>query len=218
MDLSPAPNLKPRVALLIDGNNFPRSGLSDVESRAARLGDVTIRRVFGDMTLRADWARETAYTATHCASLSGKNRADMALVIAAMDLVHRGLAASFVIVSDDHDFDPLVSYMREQGYRAERIGKQKSQPKDAAKPSVVAKPTTRSDKVIRKVRALIATTGAAGYPIQLLGVALHEQGVNVADTPHKTWRSWLLAHPDEFECDPRGPTARVRLKAQAETP
>jgi NYN domain len=218
LDLSPAPSLKPRVALLIDGDNFPRSGLSDVESRAARLGDVTIRRVFGDMSLRKDWAQETAYTATHCASLSGKHRADMALVIAAMDLVHRGLAASFVIASDDQDFDPLVSYLREQGYSAERLGKQKAQPADTERSAAKAKPTSRSDKVVRKVRALILTTGAAGYPIQLLGVALHEQGVNVADTPHKTWRSWLLSHPDEFECDARGPTARVRLKAQAETP
>lgn len=218
MDLSPASDLKPRVALLIDGDNFPRSGLSDVESRAARLGDITIRRVFADMSLRTDWARETTYTATHCVSASGKNRADMALVIAAMDLVHRGLATTFLIVSDDRDFDPLVSYMREQGFRAERIGKQKAQAADAAHPAAKAKPATHSDKVFRKVRALVSTTGADGYPIQSLGVALHEQGINVADTPHKTWRSWLLAHPDEFDCDPRGPTARVRLRPQPATP
>ena len=95
MDLSPAPSLKPRVALLIDGDNFPRSGLSEVESKAARLGEVTIRRVFGDMSVHKDWAQETAYIATHCATSSGKNRADMALVVAAMDLVHRGLASRF---------------------------------------------------------------------------------------------------------------------------
>jgi NYN domain len=213
LDLSPAPNLKPRVALLIDGDNYPRSMLSEVETRAARLGDIAIRRVFGDMSRRTDWALETAYTATHCTSAAGKHRADMALVIAAMDLVHRSLAATFVIASDDQDFDPLVSYLREQGYRAERIGKQTTQPENSAKPAVKVKLAAHTDKVVRRVRALIAATGEEGYPIQLLGVALHEQGVNVADTPHKTWRSWLLSHPDEFECDPRGPTARVRLKA-----
>jgi NYN domain len=213
LNLSPAPNLKPRVALLIDGDNFPRSGLSVVESRAARLGDVAIRRVFGDMTLRADWAQETAYTATHCASSCGKNRADMALVIAAMDFVHRGLASTFVIVSDDRDFDPLVSYMREQGYRAERIGKQKAQSTDARKPAVKTKPETQADRVFKKVRALIAAAGAAGYPIQSLGGALHGQNINVSDTPQKAWRAWLQSYPDEFDCDPRGPTARVRIKA-----
>lgn len=213
MDLSLAPSLKPRVALLIDGDNFPRSGLSDVESRAARLGDVTIRRVFGDMALRSGWAQETAYTATHCASSCGRNRADMALVIAAMDFVHRGLASTFVIVSDDRDFDPLISYMREQGYRAERLGKPKAQPGDASKPGVKAKPASQADKIFKKVRDLIATTGAAGYPIQSLGDALHKQNINVADTSQKTWRAWLQSYPDEFDCDPRGPTARVRIKA-----
>ena len=213
MDLSPAPSLKPRVALLIDGDNFPRSGLSDVESKAARLGDITIRRVFGDMALHADWARETAYIATHCATSAGKNRADMALVIAAMDFVHRGLASTFVIVSDDRDFDPLVSYMREQGYRAERIGKEKRQQGDATKPAVQTNPKSPADKVLRKVRALISAQGPEGYPIQLLGVELHKQGVNVADTPYKTWRAWLTSYPDAFDCDPRGPEARVRLKA-----
>jgi NYN domain len=213
LDLSPAPSLKPRVALLIDGDNFPRSNLSDVETRAARLGDVTIRRVFGDMTLRADWAQETAYTAMHCTSAAGKNRADIALVIAAMDFINRGLASTFVIVSDDRDFDPLVSYMREQGYRAERIGKQKAQPADPARPAAKAKPTSQTDKVFKRVRDLIATSGVAGYPIQSLGDALHKQNINVADTSQKTWRAWLQSYPDEFECDPRGPTARVRIKA-----
>lgn len=213
MDLSPAPNLKSRVALLIDGDNFPRSALSDVESKAARLGEVTIRRVFADMALRADWAQETAYTATHCASACGKNRADMALVIAAMDFIHRGLASTFVVVSDDRDFDPLVSYLREQGYRAERIGKQKAQPGDATKPAVKAKPRSQADKIFNRVRDLIATTGVDGYPIQSLGDALHRQNINVADTSQKTWRAWLQSYPDEFDCDPRGPTARVRIKA-----
>jgi hypothetical protein len=212
LDLSPAPKLKPRVALLIDGDNFPRSGLSEVESKAARLGDVTIRRVFGDMALHKDWAQETSYTATHCGTSAGKNRADMALVIAAMDFVHRGLASTFVIVSDDCDFDPLVSYMREQGFRVERIGKPKPKASQTAEPTVVPKPAAREDAIVRKVRAMIAGSGSVGYPIQSLGVALQQSGIGIADTSQKSWRAWLMCYPEEFDCDPRGPKARVRLK------
>ena len=212
MDLSPASSLKPRVALLIDGDSFPRSRLSEVESKAARLGDVTIRRVFADMAQRADWAQETTYIATHCCTSAGKNRADMALVIAAMDFGHRGLASAFVIASDDRDFDPLVSYMREQGYRAERIGKEHRQPGETAKPAGKARPASPEDKLVRKVRALIAAQGGVGFPIQLLGVELHKQGISVSDTPFKTWRAWLTSYPETFDCDPRGPEARVRLK------
>jgi hypothetical protein len=212
LDLSPAPKLKPRVALLIDGDNFPRSGLSEVESKAARLGDVTIRRVFGDMALHKDWAQETSYTATHCGTSAGKNRADMALVIAAMDFVHRGLASTFVIVSDDRDFDPLVSYMREQGFRVERIGKPKPKASQTAEPTVVPKPAAREDAIVRKVRAMIAGSGSVGYPIQSLGVALQQSGIGITDTSQKSWRAWLMSYPEEFDCDPRGPKARVRLK------
>jgi NYN domain len=208
LDLSSAIKPKPRVALLVDGDSFPRSGLAEVETKAARLGDVTIRRVFGDMALHTDWAQQTAFTATHCGMAAGKHRADMALVIAAMDIVHRGLASTFVIVSDDRDFEPLVSYMREQGYRAERIGRQTAE-KVPARP----KQSHGNNPVMKKVRAMILASGTVGFPIQSLGVALHKLGIDVTDTPFKTWRAWLLSYPDEFDCDPRGPKARVRIKA-----
>ena len=210
MDLSSASSLKPRVALLIDGDNFPRSGLAPVESKAARLGEVTIRRVFGDMTLHKDWAQDTAYIAMHCVSSAGKNRSDMALVISAMDFLHRGLASAFVIVSDDRDFDPLVSHLREQGCRAERVGKPTPPSAESAKPQT--KSLTGSNALVRKVRAMIVGSGTAGYPIQSLGVALHEKGIDIADTPQKSLRAWLTSYPEVFDCDPRGPEARVRVK------
>lgn len=212
MDLSPAPISKPRVALLIDGDNYPRSGLSEAESQAAQLGDVTIRRVFADMTLHKDWAQETAFTATHCGTSAGKNRADMALVIAAMDFAHRGLASAFVIVSDDRDFDPLVSHMREQGYRVERIGKPKAVAKEAPPATAPPKLTPDSTSMLKRVRAVISGGGEDGFPVQSLGAALHQQGIKVSDTPQKTWRAWLTSHPSDFVCDPRGPDARVRLR------
>jgi NYN domain len=212
LDLSPAPSLKPRVALLIDGDNYPRSGLAEVEIKAARLGEVTIRRVFGDMALHKDWAQETAFTATHCGTSAGKNRADMALVVAAMDFAHRGLATAFLIVSDDRDFDPLVSHMREQGYRVERIGKQKAPRDGIAQTPAKPRRSPGSEAMVKRVRALITGSGTAGYPLQSLGAALYQQGIKISDTPQKTWRAWLTAHPEDFVCDPRGPDARVRLR------
>ena len=210
MDLSSVTGLKPRVALLIDGDNFPRAGLSQAETKVARMGEVTIRRVFGDMTLHKDWAQDTAVIAMHCTTAAGKNRADMALVIAAMDLFHRGLASTFVILSDDRDFDPLVSHLREQGCRAERIGR--TPRPDAPRTPTRHVPATRPDALLPRVRAMVAGAGAAGFPIQSLGVALHQQGIIIADTPQKSLRAWLTFFSDDFDCDPRGPGARVRLR------
>lgn len=211
MDLSHASSLKPRVALLIDGDTYPRSGLSDVELTATRFGEITIRRVFGDMTLHQDWAQEPAYTATHCGSAAGNNRADIALVVAALDFAHRGLAAAFVIVADDRDFDPLVSYLREQGYRVERVGKPTAPTAEKAQTAGQPRQSAGPEAMVRKVRAVIAGAGADGFPIQSLGAALYQQGIKVSDTPQKTWRAWLKAHPAHFTCDPRGPEARVRV-------
>lgn len=64
---------------------------------------------FGDMSIHKGWATQTVYSATHCTTVAGRNRADMALVVAALDLAHRGLATAFVVASDDRDFDPLAA-------------------------------------------------------------------------------------------------------------
>ena len=212
MDLSiPVSPLTPnRVAVLIDGDNFPRADVGRVEAEASQIGEVTIRRVFGDMALRKDWAQDTAYTSTHSPTSAGKNRADMMLVVSAMDLAHRGLAKAFVIVSDDRDFAPLVNHLREQGYRVHWLGKVC---KSDVKPiEIKPKPTAAKDPLVGKVRAIVAAAGKGGCPIQSLGPAGQKVGIKISETPQKTWRAWLLAQSSDFVCDPRGPDAKVRLK------
>jgi NYN domain len=213
MDLSiPISNqTRHRVAILVDGDNFPYTSLSTLETNVARYGDVAIRRVFGDMALQKGWAGQTAYIATHCTTSAGKNRADMALVVAAMDFAHRGLATAFIIVSDDRDFGPLVTYLCEQGYRVDWVGKPKKMP-EAKVPQAASKVAHSKDPLVLKVRKIIADHGKEGIPIQALGPAGQKEGIKISATPQKTWRAWLLAHGVDFVCDPRGPEARVRLK------
>jgi NYN domain len=212
MDLSaPIPTqTRHRVAILVDGDNFPHASLPTLEASASKWGDVTIRRVFGDMTLQKAWSTETAYTATHCTTTVGKNRADMALVVAAMDFAHRGLASAFVIVSDDRDFGPLVSHLCEQGYRVEWLGK----PRLAAgkKAAPIEKPGKKAvDPLLLKVRKLVAEH-KDGLPIQALGPFGQKEGIKISETPQKSWRAWLLAHDADFVCEPRAADARVRLR------
>lgn len=219
MDLSSAVStgVRHRVAILVDGDNFPRAEIARVESEAQRRGDVTIRRVFGDMTLHKDWAQEISYTATHSPTSAGKNRADIMLVVAAMDLAHRGLATTFVIVSDDRDFAPLVNHLREQGYGVVWPGKTKREPTEKARPKpAVSK--ARADHMVDMVKKIIEGAGSVGFPLQSLGPAGQKAGIKISETPQKTWRAWLLAHPELFNCDPRGPEARVRLLTQPPTP
>lgn len=201
-----------RVAILIDGDNYPRAGLAAVEAEARKWGDVTVRRVFGDMALHKTWGEEIAYTATHSTTAAGKNRADMAFVVAAMDIAHRGMASVFVIVSDDRDFGPLVNHLREQGHRVEWMGKKKVAPVKPASSIAMASDTVPLNELSARVRAIVSEAGPAGFPIQSLGPALQKNGIQVSRTPQKTWRAWLAHHAADFDCDPKGPQARVRVK------
>ena len=116
---------RPRLAILVDGDNIPHSTLAGIEAKAHTLGAPVIRRVFADVALRKDWADETGYLTTHCTTKAGKNRADIHLVIAAMDIAQRGLATDFLICSDDRDFGPLVAHLQERGLRVNWLGKTK---------------------------------------------------------------------------------------------
>ncbi len=201
---------KHRVAILVDGDNFPRNGIDGVETEAKRLGDVTIRRVYGDMALHKDWAQDIAYTATHSPTSAGKNRADMMLVVAAMDLAHRGLATAYVIVSDDRDFAPLVNHLREQGYPVEWHGKPKAvgTKTSAPIPKTSARPTL--DEKLKEV-ILDQPDAKEGVPLVRLGHLMKGETVK-AQTGKATWRSYLRERPELFVIEGEGPSGRVRLK------
>jgi hypothetical protein len=199
--------IRQRVAILVDGDNHPVGGIPAIEQEASRWGDVTIRRVFGDMALHKGWAEATNFTAMHCPTSAGKNRADIALVIAAMDFAHRQLASVFLIVSDDRDFGPLVNHLREQGYRVEWRGKI-SKPQKVT-PDAKREPVALGESLVDRVKGIV---GKDGCLISSLGPAGQKQGIKISDTPQKSWRAWFLAHESVFVCNPRGPNARVHLK------
>lgn len=217
--------IRQRVAILVDGDNHPVSGLPAIEQEASRWGDVTIRRVFGDMALHKGWAEVTNFSAIHCPTSAGKNRADMALVIAAMDFAHRQLASVFVIVSDDRDFGPLVNHLREQGYRVEWVGKPKAKvskpvsgtsvtawvatPAQAPTPTPKPAETTALDKKLVKI-IMSHPEAVKGVTLVTLGHLMKGDTVK-AQTGKASWRAYLKERP-LFELVGKGPDTRVRLK------
>src|SRR5947209_9084026 len=86
----------------------------------------------------ADWSRFTTYTtALHEAAIelieiprraqSGKNSADIRLCVDAMDLAYsKEHIDTFVILSGDSDFSPLVSKLKELGKHVIGLGMQES--------------------------------------------------------------------------------------------
>jgi hypothetical protein len=218
---SPVPaQTKTRVAVFIDGDHIPPNSRKTIALEAGKLGDPISTQLFCDLSLRPDWAAETGIDATHCKGRPGKNSADISLCIAALDLAYRGLATTFLIASNDRDFEPLIRHLHRMGCTATQMKMEASPaPHSAqilpeARTPIPAPPQPVKDTrpLLEMVRAAIKAHGAPdGIAITALNPLLHRQGVRITDEPEKTWRAWLKARPQHFICDPKGPDAKVRL-------
>jgi uncharacterized protein (TIGR00288 family) len=127
------------LAVFLDFENlalgFKGSERFDVGRVLARLvekGDIVVKRAY------ADWKRFSDFrTPLHGAAfelieipgrgISGKNSADIRLCVDAMDLCNsKPHINTFVIVSGDSDFSPLVSKLKENGKQVIGLGTEAS--------------------------------------------------------------------------------------------
>jgi len=117
-----------RLAVFIDFENIvlgirggERFDIQRILARLLEKGKIIVKRSY------ADWTRYTEYKQRmHEAAIelieipkremTGKNSADIRLVVDAMDLAYaKAHIDTFVIVSGDSDFSPLVSKLKENG-------------------------------------------------------------------------------------------------------
>ena len=117
------------IAMLIDGDNAQPDLIADILAAAAKYGNVTTRRIYGDWTTQQKSGWRSILTSNaiqpiqQFSNVPSKNSADIALVIDAMDLLHAGTVQGFCIVSSDSDFTRLATRIREQGLFVMAIGK-----------------------------------------------------------------------------------------------
>ena len=116
------------IALGLRGRADAHFEIQKVLQRLLEIGNVLVKRAY------ADWSRFGSYTKPfHEAAIelieiprrgdSGKNSADIRLCVDAMDLCYaKEHIDTFVIVSGDSDFSPLVSKLRENGKRVIGLG------------------------------------------------------------------------------------------------
>jgi uncharacterized protein (TIGR00288 family) len=113
-------------------NRRDRFDIERVLERLVEKGKIVVKKAY------CDWSRFSGYTAPlhECAielieiprrSQSGKNSADIRLCVDAMDLAYsKDHIDTFVIVSGDSDFSPLVSKLKELGKHVLGLGMQES--------------------------------------------------------------------------------------------
>lgn len=113
-------------------NRRERFDISRVLERMVEKGKIVVKKAY------ADWGRFQTYThSLHEAAIelieiprrgqSGKNSADIRLCVDAMDLAYsKDHIDTFVVISGDSDFSPLVSKLKELGKHVIGLGMQDS--------------------------------------------------------------------------------------------
>ncbi len=116
------------IALGVRDTKFEKFDIKPVLEKLLLKGSIVVKKAY------CDWDRyKTFKAAMHEASFelieiphvrqSGKNSADIRLVVDALDLCYtKAHVDTFVIISGDSDFSPLVSKLRENAKRVIGVG------------------------------------------------------------------------------------------------
>jgi uncharacterized LabA/DUF88 family protein len=116
------------IALGVRDANYEKFDIGKVLERLLLKGSIVVKKAY------CDWDRYKAFKAPmHEASFelieiphvrqSGKNSADIRMVVDALDLCYtKAHVQTFVIISGDSDFSPLVSKLRENAKRVIGVG------------------------------------------------------------------------------------------------
>jgi len=116
------------IALGVKEAEYPKFDIGRVLEKLLLKGNIVVKKAY------CDWARYKAFkTPMHEASFefieiphvrqSGKNSADIRMVVDALDLCYtKEHVDTFVIISGDSDFSPLVSKLRENNKTVIGVG------------------------------------------------------------------------------------------------
>ncbi len=120
------------IALLIDADNTTPDGIDPVLTVMAELGQVNIRRAYGNFAKGnlKQWGqlsnRYGIRPQQQFDVSKGKNATDMAMTIDAIDLLYQGKVDGFGIMTSDSDFTPLVTRLRQDGILVYGFGEEKT--------------------------------------------------------------------------------------------
>src|SRR6516164_11452908 len=136
-----APDSSATMAVFLDLENivlgaqeahYPAFDIKKVVERLLLKGHIVVKKAYCDFERYKDFKRglhEAAFELIEIPHLrqSGKNSADIRMVVDALDLCYtKGHVDTFVIVSGDSDFSPLVSKLRENAKTVIGMGVKKS--------------------------------------------------------------------------------------------
>jgi len=120
------------IALGVREAKYPQFDIRRVLERLLLKGSIVVRKAYSDWERYKDFKavmHEAAFELIEIPHVrqSGKNSADIRMVVDALDLCYtKGHVDTFVIISGDSDFSPLVAKLRENNKLVIGVGVKKS--------------------------------------------------------------------------------------------
>lgn len=204
------------VAVLVDCENAQPAVIDDAMQTASRLGRVTLRRGYGNhSSLASKWqealVRHGFAPYLQFQAVAGKNTADIALALDALEMLLDRRADRFVIVTSDSDFVGLCRKLRERGAEVHVFGEAKTPTalrdacdrfhEVAALGTAVAEPAPKANGngpkfVVKAVRELAQASPNGMVSLAELGNRLRQIDANFSPATygHKKLRTMLEAN------------------------
>jgi len=116
------------IALGVRDANFARFEIKEVLERLLVKGNIVVKKAYCDWERYKDFKRDMHEASFELIEIphvrqSGKNSADIRMVVDALDLCYtKEHVDTFVIISGDSDFSPLVSKLRENNKEVIGVG------------------------------------------------------------------------------------------------
>lgn len=118
-----------QIAVLIDYENVGLNSIQGLFDQISDVGRIIIKRAYADWSgsnSNRDQLLKLGIDPVHLlrSTSGGKNSSDIKLVVDAIDLLHSSPVDTFVIVSSDSDFVPLINRLRGAGKAVFGAGEQ----------------------------------------------------------------------------------------------
>ncbi len=116
------------IALGARDAHFPRFDIQKILERLLLKGHIVVKKAYCDFDRYKEFKRDLHEAAFELIEIphvrqSGKNSADIRMVVDALDLCYtKGHVDTFIILSGDSDFSPLVSKLRENAKKVVGVG------------------------------------------------------------------------------------------------
>lgn len=220
-----------RLGLLVDAENMHQNYMRKVLPHIFKLGRPIVQFAFGDFSIPAakpwvEFLRTNVIEARQVTpSESGKNAADIALVVEAMRLALTGKCDALCVVSSDRDFVALTTFLKSEGFAVYGFGKSTTHKKyrqscakffevnldeegAIAVPEVQDTPLKHANagslpvrqlnwpRILQAIAQLADSDGWA--PLQPLGLELGRQGISVKAAGKANWAK-VFSTVDDLE-------------------